>query len=106
MPARCATAFHGSMPTKPSQTGAPRTLHPGHLAVLEDGERRPLGLATVNPNSKIIGRVLDRDPEAVIDKAWFAARISAKRIGRCETGFMMRRFIRWSMPRQTAFRGW
>ena len=53
-----------------------KNLTPGSLAVLEDGERRPLGLATVNPNSKIIGRVLDRDPEAVIDKAWFAARIS------------------------------
>ena len=52
-----------------------KNLAPGSLAVLEDGERRPLGLATVNPNSKIIGRVLDRDPEAVIDEAWFAARI-------------------------------
>ena len=52
-----------------------KNLAPGSLAVLEDGERRPLGLATVNPNSKIIGRVLDRDAEAVIDKAWFAARI-------------------------------
>ena len=50
-------------------------LMPGTLAVLEDGERRPLGLVTVNTKSKIIGRVLDRDPEAVIDKAWFAARI-------------------------------
>jgi 23S rRNA (cytosine1962-C5)-methyltransferase len=52
-----------------------KNLTPGSLAVLEDGERRPLGLATVNPNSKIIGRVLDRDPEAVIDKVWFEARI-------------------------------
>ncbi|MGR3839633.1 MAG: RSP_2647 family RNA methyltransferase [Cognatishimia sp.] len=51
-------------------------LVPGTLAVLEDGERRPLGLVTVNPKSKIIGRVLDRDPEAQIDKAWFARRIS------------------------------
>ncbi|WP_370231900.1 RSP_2647 family RNA methyltransferase [Cognatishimia sp.] len=52
-----------------------KNLTPGSLAVLEDGERRPLGLVTVNPNSKIIGRVLDRDPEAVIDEAWFATRI-------------------------------
>ena len=51
-------------------------LAPGTLAVLEDGERRPLGLVTVNVNSKIIARMLDRDPAAVIDKAWFAARIS------------------------------
>ena len=52
-------------------------LAPGALAVLEDGERRPMGLVTVNVNSKIIARMLDRDPAAVIDKAWFAARIGA-----------------------------
>lgn len=50
-------------------------LMPGALAVLEDAERRPLGLVTVNPKSKIIARMLDRDPEAVIDAAWFARRI-------------------------------
>ena len=50
-------------------------LVPGTLAVLEDVERRPLGLVTVNPKSKIIARILDRDPEAVIDAAWFARRI-------------------------------
>lgn len=53
-----------------------QALPPGALAVLEDGERRPLGLVTVNVNSKIIARMLDRDPEAVIDEAWFAARLS------------------------------
>lgn len=51
-------------------------LAPGALAVLEDGERRPLGLVTVNMKSKIIARMLDRDPEAVIDQAWFAGRIT------------------------------
>ena len=51
-------------------------LAPGALAVLEDGERRPLGLATVNVKSKIIARMLDRNPEAVIDQAWFAERLS------------------------------
>lgn len=51
-------------------------LAPGALAVLEDAERRPLGLATVNPRSKIIARMLDRDPEAEIDQAWLAARLS------------------------------
>lgn len=50
-------------------------LAPGALAVLEDGERRPLGLVTVNVTSKIIARVLDRDPAAVIDQNWFATRI-------------------------------
>ncbi|HMS96440.1 MAG TPA: class I SAM-dependent rRNA methyltransferase [Tabrizicola sp.] len=50
-------------------------LAPGALAVLEDGERRPLGLVTVNVKSKIIARMLDRDLAAVIDQAWFAARL-------------------------------
>ena len=51
-------------------------LPPGTLAVLEDGERRPLGLVTVNPKSKIIARMIDRDIGAVVDEAWFAARLS------------------------------
>ncbi|OZA10253.1 MAG: hypothetical protein B7Y02_11040, partial [Rhodobacterales bacterium 17-64-5] len=33
-------------------------LLPGALAVLEDSDRRPLGLVTVNTGSKIIARVL------------------------------------------------
>lgn len=52
-----------------------QALTPGALAVLEDGERRPLGLVTVNVKSKIIARMLDRDPEARIDEAWFSERI-------------------------------
>ena len=51
-------------------------LTPGALAVLEDAERRPLGLVTVNPRSKIIARMLDRDPEAEIDQSWLEARLS------------------------------
>jgi len=51
-------------------------LAPGALAVLEDGERRALGLVTVNVKSKIIARMLDRDPEAVIDQAWFEQRLT------------------------------
>lgn len=51
-------------------------LAPGALAVLEDSERRPLGLVTVNVKSKIIARMLDRDPEAQVDEAWFAALLS------------------------------
>lgn len=52
-----------------------RALEPGTIARLEDGARRPLGLVAVNPGSKIIGRVLDRDPEAVIGEGWLAARL-------------------------------
>ncbi len=51
-------------------------LAPGALAVLEDGDRRPLGLVTVNPKSKIICRMLDRDPAAEIDTGWFVERIA------------------------------
>ena len=51
-------------------------LAPGALAVLEDGERREIGLVTVNTKSKIIARMLDRDPLAQIDQAWFAARLT------------------------------
>ncbi len=51
-------------------------LVPGSFAVLEDAERRPLGLVTVNPASKIIARVLDRDPHAVIGREWIAGRIA------------------------------
>jgi 23S rRNA (cytosine1962-C5)-methyltransferase len=52
-----------------------QALAPGALAVLEDGERQVLGLVTVNNRSKIIARMLDRDPEAVVDQAWFEARL-------------------------------
>lgn len=53
-----------------------KALTPGTLAVLEDDGHAPLGLVAVNPLSKIAGRVLDRDPAAVVDQAWFEARIS------------------------------
>ncbi len=53
-----------------------QSLAPGALAVLEDAERRPLGLVTVNTNSKIIARMLDRNPDATLDTDWFAARVA------------------------------
>ena len=53
-----------------------QALAPGALAVLEDADRRELGLVTVNLRSKIIARMLDRDAGAVIDRAWFAARLA------------------------------
>jgi 23S rRNA (cytosine1962-C5)-methyltransferase len=51
-------------------------LEPGALAILEDGDRRVMGLVTVNTNSKIICRMLDPNPEAVLDQSWFEARLS------------------------------
>ncbi|MEP2027836.1 MAG: class I SAM-dependent rRNA methyltransferase [Paracoccaceae bacterium] len=53
-----------------------KALRSGTLAVLEDSERRPMGLVAVNPASKIICRMLDRDPQVVVDQAWFARRIN------------------------------
>ncbi len=52
-----------------------QSLEPGALAVLEDADRRPLGLVTVNNRSKIIARMIDRDPMAQIDQAWFERRL-------------------------------
>lgn len=53
-----------------------KALAPGTLAVLEDENRQPLGVVATNPNSRIFCRMLDRDPEAVIDQAWFERKIS------------------------------
>ncbi len=52
-----------------------KSLEPGAIAVLQDSERNPLALVAINPNSKIFCRVLDRDLNALIDQAWFEARL-------------------------------
>ena len=52
-----------------------RAMAPGTIAVLEDAERSPLALVAVNPNSKIIGRVLDNPEAAHPDQDWFAKRL-------------------------------
>jgi 23S rRNA (cytosine1962-C5)-methyltransferase len=67
-----------------------KALPPGAVTVLEDGERNPLALVAVNPESRIVARVLDRDPGAHIDQAWFAARLAralALRERLCDTPF-------------------
>lgn len=53
-----------------------KALRPGTIAMLEDAERAPLGLVAVNPASKIMARMLDRDVAARIDVAWLAARLT------------------------------
>ncbi|WP_299350301.1 RSP_2647 family RNA methyltransferase [uncultured Shimia sp.] len=53
-----------------------RNIPPGSIAILEDADRRPMALVAVNPNSRIMGRVLDRNLEASIDQAWLAAKLS------------------------------
>ena len=55
------------------RTGA---LSPGTLAILEDAERRPMALVTVNPQSRIVARVLDRDPAAPLNADWFRTHLS------------------------------
>lgn len=52
-----------------------RALAPGTIAVLEDGARAALGVVAVNPASKIMARMLDRDPGARIDRDWLRARL-------------------------------
>ncbi|MGB8622114.1 MAG: class I SAM-dependent methyltransferase, partial [Paracoccaceae bacterium] len=52
-----------------------KALPPGSIAVLEDDARQRLGVVAVNPASKIICRMLDRDAGAEIDEAWFADRL-------------------------------
>ena len=54
-----------------------KALAPGMIARLEDETRRPLGVVAVNPGSRIFARMLDRDPDAVIDRGWLAARIAS-----------------------------
>lgn len=51
-------------------------MAPGTIALLEDDAQRPMGVVTVNPKSKIIARMLDRDPVAVIGRDWIAARMT------------------------------
>ena len=52
-----------------------RAIPGGTVVELQDAERRPVGSAAFNPVSKIAARLLDPDPAAAIDAAWFAGRL-------------------------------
>lgn len=54
-----------------------RAIPAGALAVLHDAERNPLGLGTATVEGRIGLRVIDRNPDAVIDAGWFRTRIAA-----------------------------
>jgi 23S rRNA (cytosine1962-C5)-methyltransferase len=54
-----------------------RAIPAGALALLEDAERRPLGLGVATVGAKIGLRILDRDPAALIDEGWLRARLAA-----------------------------
>lgn len=47
-----------------------KAINPGTIAVLEDDARQPIGLVAVNPNSKIICRMLERDLDTPVNEAW------------------------------------
>ena len=53
-----------------------KALAPGARAVLEDADRSALGVVAVNPRSRIVGRMLDRDAGARIEADWLAARVA------------------------------
>ncbi|WP_320179467.1 RSP_2647 family RNA methyltransferase [Roseovarius pacificus] len=53
-----------------------KKIAPGSIAVLEDAERNPLALVAVNPNSRIMCRVLERDCGKVIDGDWLRDRLA------------------------------
>lgn len=53
-----------------------KNLEPGSLAILEDADRIAMGIAAVNPKSKIAARLLDPSPGAVIDGTWLTLRIA------------------------------
>ncbi len=52
-----------------------KAIKPGAIAQLQDSERRALGTVAVNMESKIVCRMLDRNPRAEINGAWFETRI-------------------------------
>ena len=54
-----------------------RGVPDGALAVLEDSERRALGVGLASVSGKIGFRVLDPDPEAAIDAGWLRAKLTA-----------------------------
>ncbi|MBM3483257.1 MAG: class I SAM-dependent rRNA methyltransferase [Alphaproteobacteria bacterium] len=55
---------------------ATKRLPKGTLATVIDAGGERLGVATFNPHSLIAGRLLSADPDAAIDEAFFAVRLS------------------------------
>lgn len=52
-----------------------KNIPKGAIATLQDDKREPIGTVTVNTDSKIAVRLLDRDPTAVIDQRWMEKRL-------------------------------
>ncbi|MDE2005118.1 MAG: class I SAM-dependent rRNA methyltransferase [Rhodospirillales bacterium] len=64
-----------------------QALEPGSLVALRGDDGARFGTAIYNPHSLIAARVLDRDPAAIIDAAWFRARFAAAARLRARLGF-------------------
>jgi 23S rRNA (cytosine1962-C5)-methyltransferase len=52
-----------------------KALEPGAFVRIESHDGRPQGLATFNRHTLIAARLLDRDPDAVVDAAFLSARL-------------------------------
>ena len=48
----------------------------GTIGVLCDAQGEAICIAAFNPQSKITARVMDYDPSAMIDTAWFKAKLA------------------------------
>jgi 23S rRNA (cytosine1962-C5)-methyltransferase len=53
-----------------------KALAPGTLVTLHRVDGRPLGVGSFNPHALIAFRLFDRDPHAIVDRAWFARRFA------------------------------
>ena len=51
------------------------TTDAGAVTVLDNRRRKPIGIALWSPRSEISLRLLDRDPDAIIDEQWWHDRI-------------------------------
>jgi 23S rRNA (cytosine1962-C5)-methyltransferase len=56
---------------------AAKALPPGTLVTLKAANGEALGAAMFNPHPLVSARILDRDPDRVIDRGFFAARLTA-----------------------------
>jgi len=52
-----------------------RKIDAGTLGILQDADRNDLGLVVINPNSKIVARVLDSNINTMIDVDWFRGKL-------------------------------
>ena len=53
-----------------------KAISKGEIVLLEDADRAPLGLVGFNAESRISGRMLERNVNVPVDVAWFKAKLS------------------------------